>query len=196
MEHAEPQPLSSYTAIQGVSVWELWGSFTTSDYLNAFAKTERPLTLTTSHWFLLNDLPSRELTHTDSDFTTQWILSLCTYKPSYYYLHISEHSTKKGKRKGRKPKDETHHYLTIFSLLPSSSHSSRGFCCLFRHRGSSQDVVFVLWLETKNGNMTFVNKPELKYQWEKSIYPPYYSIDLKAYFYLRKSSITIWCSAN
>lgn len=30
--------------------------------------------------------------------------------------------------------------------IPSSSHSSRGFWGLSRHRGSIQDVVFVLWL--------------------------------------------------
>lgn len=91
--------------------------------------------------------------------------------------------------------DPTHYYFNTCSLLPSSSHSSRGFCCLFRHRGSSQDVVFVLWLETKNGNMTFVNKAELKYQWHKSIYPRYHSTDLKAYFGFRRN-ITFWCFAN
>lgn len=80
---------------------------------------------------------------------------------------ISEHrllERVKGKEESHIEMGQTDYYFTVFSLLPSSSHSSRGFCCLFRHRGSSQDVVFVLWLETKNGNMTFVNKAEMKYQ--------------------------------
>lgn len=85
--------------------------------------------------------------------------------------------------------DQTQYYVTIFRLLPSSSHSSRGFCCLFRHRGSSQDVVFVLWLETKNGNTTFVNKVELKYPWHKSIYPLHYSTDLEAHFWFKETAL-------
>jgi len=88
-----------------------------------------------------------------------------THKPYYYHFYTFLNT---GYRKGkRKPTAQTQYYLAIFSLLPSSSHSSRGFCCLLRHRGSSQDVVFVLWLETKNGNLTFVNKAELKYQRQK-----------------------------
>lgn len=117
----------------------------------------------------------------------------------FFFPSISEHrllEREKGKEENHLEMDQTHYYFTIFSLLPSSSHSSRGFCCLFRHRGSSQDVVFVLWLETKNGNMTFVNKAELKYRWHRSIYPLYYSTDLKAYFCFRRNGITIWCFAN
>lgn len=46
--------------------------------------------------------------------------------------------------------EQAHLHSDFLSPLPSSSHSSRGFCCLFRHRGSNQDVVFVLWLKFRN----------------------------------------------
>lgn len=105
---------------------------------------------------------------------------------SFWILVIRK---REGKGKSHLGMDQTQYYVTIFSLLPSSSHSSRGFCCLFRHRGSSQDVVFVLWLETKNGNMTFVNKAELKYPWHKSIHLLYYSADLKVYLWFKETAL-------
>ena len=164
---------------------------------------QRPLTSSTSFIFIKRSAISMAIWHTQTVILQQhngYCLCALTNKPLFFFfLSISEHrllERGKGKEESQLEMDQTRYYFTIFSLLPSSSHSSRGFCCLFRHRGSSQDVVFVLWLETKNGNMTFVNKAELKYQWHKSIYPLYYSTDLKAYFCFRRNSITIWCFAN
>lgn len=175
--------------------------FSISDYSNAFAKWG--LLLLAHLWFSLNYLPSQWLFYTHRQWfynntdiiSTDLLTNLVFFKRS-----ISKHrllKTGKGEEKSYLEMDQMHYYFTTFSHLPSSSHSSRGFCCLFRHRGSSQDVVFVLWLETKNGNMTFVNKAELKYQWYKScIDPLYYSTDPKAYFCLKRKSITIWWFAK
>lgn len=71
-------------------------------------------------------------------------------------------------------KHPTHLNHDLPSPLPSSSHSSRGFCCLFRHRGSNQDVVFVLWLKSRNKNKKYVWKEKWKritYTWTFALQP-------------------------
>lgn len=53
-----------------------------------------------------------------------------------------------------------HKITALWVTVPSSSHSSRGFWGLSRHRGSIQEVVFVLWLHkthTKKHQYAFSN---------------------------------------
>lgn len=50
--------------------------------------------------------------------------------------------------------------------IPSSSHSSRGFWGLSRHRGSIQEVVFVLWLNRK------YTKVKTTWRWQTQYFTP------------------------
>lgn len=61
--------------------------------------------------------------------------------------HVSFHLLRKRGGGGEKCRT----FTMTHNSLPSSSHSSRTLEALSLHRGSSHDVVFVLWLEGREG---------------------------------------------